>query len=477
MKPSEPETCFEAPLTPSVTLLRLIRSKKPSLPALVPDGVLLESVRASGPRRLKPPHLLAVALVSVAAGYALAVTLAKSSAPKQTDYELPHGFKVSDPTFLPSALPGPTMTSGNGLELLENGDAIFPAMLAAISSARKTVNFEAYIFWSGEVGTRFRDALAERAVHGVAVRVLLDAVGSGGRRLKTSDVDLLRRAGCRVEFFHPVKSWSVWVFNHRNHRRVLVVDGTLGFTGGVGFADEWRGDADSPDHWRDTQVRVEGPAVRGLQRAFQENWSEVTGEALVGDDFFPALPGAGSSSVAVVPSSPLAAISGAARVYAISLAAATAEIWIANSYFVPDDATNGLFVAAVKRGVDVRVIVPSDEHNDVPATRAAGRSSFGPLIAGGVKIYEYQPTMFHPKTMVVDGIFATLGSANFDDRSFHLNEEINVFVYDSAFASLMKESYQRDLLRCRPYSHAMWKQRSLKKRVTEWLARPFRSEL
>ncbi len=434
-------------------------------------------VATSSPRRRRPLRLFGVALVSVAAGYLFAVTVAKSGAPKQTLYELPHGFTVSDPTFLPSALPGPTMTVGNRLDLLENGDAIFPAMLAAISSARKTVNFEAYIFWSGEVGARFRDALAERGAHGVAVRILLDAVGSPGRRLKASDVGILRRAGCRVEFFHSKKPWMVWVVNHRNHRRVLVVDGTVGFTGGVGFADQWRGDADSREHWRDTQVRVEGPAVRGLQRAFQENWSEVTGEPLVGDEFFPALREAGPTAVAVVPSSALAAMSGAGRVYAISLAAAAKEIWIANSYFLPDETTAGLLVAAAKRGVDVRVIVPSDEQNDVPATKAAGRSSFGPLLEGGVTILEYQPTMFHLKTMVVDGIFSTVGSANFDDRSFHLNEEINLFVYDPAFAALMKERYRRDESRCRPYTRAMWNARSLKKRVTEWLVAPFRSEL
>jgi cardiolipin synthase A/B len=350
-------------------------------------------------------------------------------------------------------------------------------MLAAISAARKTVNFEAYIFWSGEVGGRFRDALAERAAHGVAVRILLDAVGSPRGHLSASDVEVLRRAGCHVEFFHSIKPWMLWVFNHRNHRRVLVVDGTLGFTGGVGFADPWRGDADSKEHWRDTQVRVEGPAVRGLQRAFQDNWSEVTGEALAGEEFFPALPPAGALAVAVVPSSPLAAMSGAGRVYAISLAAAMKEIWIANSYFLPDDATSGLLVAAVKRGVDVRIIVPSDARSDVPATKAAGRSSFGPLLEGGVKIFEYQPTMFHIKTMVVDGLFSTVGSANFDDRSFHLNEEINLFVYDGAFAGQMKESYRRDLARCRPYTHEMWRERSLRKRVTEWLVTPFRSEL
>ena len=249
----------------------------------------MRSVKASVPRRPKRLPVFAIILVSVAAGYAFAITIAKSGAPKQTVYELPHDFTLNAPTFLPSALPGAAMTSGNRLELLENGDAIFPAMLAAISSARKTVNFEAYIFWSDEVGTRFRDALAERAAHGVAVRVLLDAIGSPGQRMKASDVDVLRQAGCHVEFFHSMKPWMLWVFNHRNHRRVLVVDGTLGFTGGVGFADPWRGNADSKEHWRDTQVRVEGPAVRGLQRAFQENWSEVTGEALVGDEFFPAL--------------------------------------------------------------------------------------------------------------------------------------------------------------------------------------------
>jgi cardiolipin synthase len=179
----------------------------------------------------------------------------------------------------------------------------------------------------------------------------------------------------------------------------------------------------------------------------------------------------------VVPSSPLAAMSGAGRVYAISVAAAAKEIWIANSYFLPDDTTVGLLVAAVKRGVDVRVIVPSDEHNDVPATKAAGRSSFGALLAGGVKIFEYQPTMFHVKTMVVDGIFSTVGSANLDDRSFHLNEEINLFVYDAAFAGLMRERFEHDLQKCRPYTIDMWKARPLKQRLSEWLVTPFRSEL
>jgi cardiolipin synthase len=428
-------------------------------------------------RRRTLLHLIPIVLVAAIAGYALAITLAKSGAPKQTVYDLPHDFRVTDATFLPSALPGSPLTTGNRVELLENGVGIFPPMLEAIAAAKKTVDFEAYIFWSGSVASRFRDALVERASHGVAVRILLDAVGSPGRKLKSADVEALKGAGCRVEFFHSRQPWKVWVLNHRTHRRILVVDGVVGFTGGVGFADEWSGDADSPEHWRETQVRVAGPAVRGLQRAFQENWSEVTGEALVGPEFFPEIPPAGSMSAAVVPSSPLAAMSGAGRVYSVSLAAAAKEIWIANSYFLPDEAASGLMIDAVKRGVDVRIIVPSDEHNDVPATKAAGRASFGPLLAGGVRIFEYQPTMFHLKTMVVDGIFSTVGSANFDDRSFHLNEEINVFVYDAGFAAQMRGRFERDLEHCREYTLAMWKKRPLKKRMSEWLAGPFRSEL
>ncbi|MEO7921905.1 MAG: phospholipase D-like domain-containing protein, partial [Thermoanaerobaculia bacterium] len=243
-------------------------------------------MKTSTPSRRKRLSVVTVIVLSFAGGYAFAISVAKAGAPKRTVYELPHDFTVNESTFLPSALPGTALTAGNQLKLLENGDAIFPDMLASIASAKKTVNFEAYIFWSDEVGTRFRDALAERAAHGVAVRVLLDAVGSSGRHMKAPDVELLRRAGCRVEFFHSIKPWMIWVLNHRNHRRVLVVDGALGFTGGVGFADPWRGNADAKEHWRDSQLRVEGPAVRGLQRAFQENWSEVTGEALVGDDFF-----------------------------------------------------------------------------------------------------------------------------------------------------------------------------------------------
>jgi cardiolipin synthase len=428
-------------------------------------------------RKKTAAHVIPIAILSVLVGYALAVTLAKTSAPPEPIYQLPHDFRVTDATFLPSALPSSTLTPGNKIDILENGVGIFPAMLDAIASAKTTVDFEAYIFWSGDVATRFRDAFVERATHGVQVRVLLDAVGTPGRKLKNADVDAMKAAGVRIEFFHSKKPWKIWALNHRTHRRVLVVDGRIGFTGGVGFADEWAGNADSPEHWRDTQVRVEGPAVRGLQRAFQENWSEVTREALVGDEFYPALTAEGTALAGVVATSPLSAMSGARRIYAISMAAAAKEIWIANSYFLPDDEASALMVQAVKRGVDVRVIVPSDQHNDVPATKAAGRTGFEPLLAGGVKIFEYEPTMFHLKTMMVDGIFSTVGSANFDDRSFQLNEEVNLIVYDKTFAAQMRESYERDLQKCKPYTLEMFHSRLITKRFGEWLAKPFRSEL
>ena len=355
-------------------------------------------------------------------------------------------------------------------------------MFEAMAAARDHISLETYILDGGEIGERLAGLLAKKIDEGVKVNLIYDGVGSIGT--PAAYFDRLRASGVAVCEFNPVS--DVQRVNNRDHRKILVVDGRVAFTGGINISEAYSmGSArarrtpqkETKVGWRDTQVRVEGPAVRGLQRAFQENWSEITGEALVGPEFFPELPPVGSASAVVVPSSPLAAQSGAGRVYAVTLSAAAKEIWVGNSYFLPDEESTALMVAAVKRGVDVRVIVPSDQHNDVPATKAAGRSSFGPLLQGGVRMFEYAPTMFHPKTIVVDGIFSTVGSANFDDRSFHLNEEINVFVYDTAFAAQMREQYLRDLAKCNEYTLAMWNQRPLKKRITEWFAKPLRSEL
>jgi len=433
------------------------------------------------PRRPRSPRVYRIPvetyLFLLALAFALAVAFSLLSAPKEISYLPPYRFAIEDDTFLPSshALSNPWPIEGNSVRLLENGDEIYPAMLGSIARAKRSVNLETYIFWSGEAAGRFRDALIERARAGVEVRVLVDAVGSGGR-LARGDVAAMRSSGCVVEYFHPLRPWMLDTFNHRTHRRLLVVDGKVGFTGGAGIADVWLGRAERPGRWRDTQVEVQGPVVAQLQSAFEENWAAVRGEALLGEAFFPRLERSGSARAQVILSSPEAPSSATKLLYATSISSAARRLWLSNSYFLPDRDTSALLVGAARRGVDVQILVPGNV-NDVPATKAGGRSSFGLLLAGGVKISEYQPTMFHPKTMVVDGVFATIGSTNFDNRSFRLNDEINLTVYDREVGRRLEEMFQRDLTRSRPYTFEQWRTRPMKERLTEWLIFPLRSEL
>jgi len=416
-------------------------------------------------------------LVALAIAFALSVALSLLSRPKEVRYVLPHAFGVRDPAFLPSAhaLSNPIPLDGNRVDFLENGDEIFPSMLASIAAAEKTINLETYILWSGAAANRFFEALSERAGAGVQVRILLDGVGSSSK-LDEKDVQALRQAGCVVEFFHPLRPWMLAAVNNRTHRRILVVDGKVGFTGGAGIADLWLGDADAPDHWRETHVRMEGPVVAELQAAFQENWAEVRGEALVGEDHFPRLERAGPARAQIIHSSARSPSSAMKLLYAVSIASASERLSISNSYFLPDSESIDLLVGAARRGVDVRILVPG-EINDVPATKAAGRSGFGELLRGGVKIFEYQPTMFHPKSMVVDGVFATIGSTNFDNRSFRLNDELNLTIYNADLAAALEASFERDLTKSRPYTYQQWVGRSFLKRATEWLLVPFRAQL
>lgn len=433
------------------------------------------------PRRPRKPRVYRIPvetyLIALAVAFALSVALSLLAKPEEIRYSFPHEFGVKDAPFFPSAhaLASPVPIGGNKIDLLENGIEIFPAMLSAIAGARETVHLESYIFWSGKVASLFRDALSERASAGVEVRVLLDGVGSS-TKLDDGDVESMRKAGCVVEFFHPIEPWMLDAINNRTHRRILVVDGRVGFTGGTGIADVWEGNADTPDHWRETHVRVEGPIVGALQAVFQENWAEVRGEALVGEKNFPPVAAAGAASAQVIASSARTSSSATKLLYAVSIAAAQERISLSNSYFLPDDSSIELFVAAAKRGVDVRILVPG-KINDVPATKAAGRARFGELLRGGVKMYEYQPTMFHPKTMVVDRVFATIGSSNFDNRSFELNDEINLTVYDAQVAEHLEAMFERDLKRSRRYTYDQWNSRSVAERFTEWLLMPFRSQL
>jgi cardiolipin synthase A/B len=392
------------------------------------------------------------------------------------EYHLEHSFAVVDPEFFGSALSmaDPVPIQGSAIELLQNGDQYFPAMLDAIRAAKKTINFEAYIFYSDEVGRAFRDALSERARAGVETRVLLDGLGSSWS-LDNSDVRLMQGAGCKFAYYHPMLSWRVDRSNRRTHRRVCVVDGRLAFTGGIGFAKQWSGHAQNKDHWRDVQLRVRGPLVSKLQAEFQEHWAKTAGEALDGADQFPGLAPAGNLKTQVVASHSFS-MAPVPLVQAVAFAAATKRIWIANAYCTPTDAQVDGLTKAVRRGVDVRLLLPG-ENDDQPLTKSAGRAAYGKLLEGGVKIFEYQPTMIHIKSMVVDGMFSIIGSSNLDARSAEINEELDVAVYDREFGRQMEEMFTRDLAQSREYTLDQFRQRSMWERATEFIALPFRSQL
>ncbi|MGZ5019935.1 MAG: phospholipase D-like domain-containing protein [Chthoniobacterales bacterium] len=392
------------------------------------------------------------------------------------EYKLDHTFAIRSPEFFRSALAlsNPVPLTGNKIEPLNNGDEIFPAMLEAIRGAQQSINFAAYIFKSDAIGRQFRDAFCEKARAGVEVRLLLDGIGSGWG-LNNSDVKMMKEAGCKFSYYHPVRSWRMDRTNRRSHRRILVVDGKIGFTGGAAFSEKWSGHAQDENHWRDTHLRCEGPVVTALQASFQSHWIKTFHEALTGAAQFPEISSAGDLKAQVVESRSFSSAP-VPLVQAVTFAAAEKRIWITNPYCTPTDDHVELLVRAVQRGVDVRLLVPGP-HNDQPLTQSAGRSAYGRLLEGGVKIFEYQPTMIHSKTMVADGIFSMIGSSNLDARSSEINEELDVVVYDEGFGRMMEKAFEDDLARSRPYTLEDFKKRSLWERVIEWLAIPFRSQL
>lgn len=384
-------------------------------------------------------------------------------------YHMRHQFGVRDVDFVQTmhALTGAAMTDGNAIQVLKNGVEIFPSMLSAIRAAKKTINVEFYIYWDGEIGRTFAEALAERARAGVNVNVVLDAVGSAS--MSHDLTDFLQRNGVWVEWYHPLRWYTLSRVNHRTHRKLLIVDGEIGFTGGVGIADNWLGDADAEDHWRETMVRVEGPAVAQMQFAFLDNWVKSRGEILTGLDYFPQISSRGECLTQVVKSSPSEGSSTVKLMYTVSIVSARKSIYISSAYFVPDRDTLRALEAAVRRGVDVRVIVPG-ELIDVPVVRQASRLHYAQMLRRGIRIFEYQPTMMHAKTMVVDGVWTTIGSSNFDARSFRLNDEVNVNIYDEDVAAVMERHFFEDLARCEEFTSPRWLRRSWMDRVKERLA-------
>lgn len=391
-------------------------------------------------------------------------------------YKIDHHYSVNDPQFLRSMgqLMGPGLVSSNKITSLINGDQIFPAMLQAIRGARKTITLETYIYFSGIVGREFSEALAERARAGVKVHVLMDWLGS--RRVDVDDINLMRSSGVEVIKYNPLVWYSPLRLNHRNHRKLLIVDGKIGFIGGVGFADEWLGNADSPDHWRDSHFELEGPGVGQMQAAFMDNWMKSSARVLDGEDYFPELHPAGDAIVQVFYSSPKDGAESVRLMYLLSIAAARKNIRLSASYFIPGDLTSDELIAACERGVNVEIIMPG-ARTDTPLVRYASRAKWGPLLKAGVKIYEYQPTMYHCKSMIIDDVWVSVGSANFDNRSFRLNDEANMNVYSTAFAAQQIELFEKDKESAHLISYKEWKNRGIFKRILETFTGPLRGLL
>jgi cardiolipin synthase len=383
---------------------------------------------------------------------------------KVIDEEVPALYSVAEPQFLRSmnVLLGPPLVRGNRVQALVNGEQIFPAMLAAIRGARSTITFETYIWWSGAVGRQFSAALAERARAGVRVHVIFDAVGAG--KIDDASVDDMKAAGVQVEKYNPLRWHSIVRMNNRTHRKLLVVDGHVGFTGGVGIAAEWSGGAQDPEHWRDTHFRLEGPAVAQMQAAFMENWIEITGQVLHGADYFPPLEEAGAQLAQLFISSPGGGGESMQLMYLLSIAAARDSIRLSAAYFVPDNTEVRAFVDALRRGVKVQIVMPGP-HIDSEVVRRASRASWGELLRAGAELYEYLPTMYHCKVMIVDQRWVSVGSTNFDTRSFSTNDEANLNVYDRDFAQAQARIFEEDLRRSRRVTLDEWQRRPLAEKL------------
>lgn len=418
--------------------------------------------------------MIATAAVLIGLGILLALNL--TAAEKKITHSVEHAYAVQDPQFLRAmgVLLGPALVEGNRVDTLLNGDQIFPSMLEAIRSASKTITFETYIYWSGDIGRTFADALSERAKNGVKVHVLLDWVGS--QKMDKESLASMRNAGVQVEQYHPVSWYTLHKLNNRTHRKLLVVDGRIGFTGGVGIADKWTGNAQDPEHWRDTHYRIEGPAVAQMQAAFMDNWTKIRGTVLHTEAYFPALQTAGSQYAQIFHSSIEGGAESMHLMYLLSIAAATKTIHLSMAYFAPDDIALAALIDAAKRGVKVQIILPGP-HRDAELVQNASRAKWGALLKAGAEIYQYQPTMYHCKVLVVDGLWTSVGSTNFDNRSFRLNDEANLNVYDKDIAERQIADFGEDLKKSRKVTYEEWAARPWTEKVREHAAALFNAQL
>lgn len=409
------------------------------------------------------PSCTADRVLPVLAGAAVAVLIARNffRTEKTIQQKIVTDYAVCDPTFsrMMSDLLGPPLLPGNHVEILQNGDEVFPAMLEGIRAAEKTITFENFVFTQGKVSDQFAEALAERARSGVQVHFLQDAFGLDRRDGR--GIERMKRAGVEVEIFRGFKLTEL---NFRTHRKLLVIDGRIVFLGGIGINDDWQGAGATPGRWRDTQYRVEGPVVAQAQSAFMDNWMQTRAEVLHGDAYFPELTAAGKLQCQIFKSSASEGAESARLMFLLAIAAARESILIANAYFIPDNLCRETLADACRRGVRVEIVTTGPDIDQITA-RFVGRERWGPLLEAGARIYEYAAARFHCKYLIVDGCWCSVGSTNLDNRSLRLNEEANLNIMDEDFATLHTRIFEEDKARSREITLAEWRRRPLAEQV------------
>jgi cardiolipin synthase len=364
---------------------------------------------------------------------------------------------------------------GNSMEVLQNGNGFFPPLLRDIAAARETVHIESFIWYDGKLARQLAELLTRKAREGLEVRVLVDA--SGGRQLKGETKEMMEKAGVQIAHFHPLRISNLGRLNNRDHRKLMIIDGRIGYIGGFCIADEWLGNADHKKSYRDTGLRITGPIVNRLQAAFAENWIEETGDIPAGEKYFPKIQPTGTTSAHLAYTSPDGNVSAVSILYYLAIKAARHEILIQNPYLLPDGDGIAALEDAVKRGVKVQIMVPSDDATDSAIVQHASHHHFGTLLKRGVRIHEYDKTLLHQKIIVVDGVWSCVGSTNFDERSFQLNDEVSIGVVDPVVAAQLRAAFTNDLRYTRERKLDEWQNRSLWHKTVDGVAYLGRSQL
>lgn len=369
---------------------------------------------------------------------------------------------------------GIPFSAGNRVDVLRNGDQIFPAMLEAIDQAQQRIDFLTFVYWTGSIAQRFAHALADKARTGVQVNVLLDSIGAN--KMADELLTLMRDAGVDVQWFRPMVTWKIWQSDNRTHRKILVIDGKLGFTGGVGIAEEWEGDARNPTEWRDTHFRIQGPAVHGLQGAFFGNWAETGRPVHAPGDTIPCLQPQGDAWVQIIHTTASIGWSDIATLQRLLIIQARHHIRIATAYFVPDEDTLDVLCKAAKRGVSVEIMMPGP-YTDERISQLAGEDIFKPLLEAGVRLWSYQKTMLHAKIITVDNLLACIGSANFNQRSMRKDDEIALVILNKDITTTLDRHYSDDLRSCELIDLKNWQKRNFLQRFGETTMRLFKSQM